>query len=175
MMAFAFDMCVSREIRLMKKRLYAPVGAMILAFGAAAAMAETPLQLNANKQLVLEFSRQVFEARDTSKAGNFLAEDVIDHNPNIPSGLKGFVETFDRMWKPGPRASHPETDPMQGVQHPPVAVVAEGDKVLVVLKIKRPDPDAPSKTYDSFWFDLYRIKNAKITEHWDGALKGAPP
>ncbi len=157
------------------KRILAPLGTVMLAFGSAAAAADTAAQANANKQLVLEFSHQVFDSRDASKAKNFLAEDVIEHNPNIPSGLKGFVDTFDKMWKPDPHAKHPAVDPMEGVQHPPVAVIAEGDKVLVVLKIKRPDPDSPGKTYDSFWFDLYRIKDAKVAEHWDGALKGAPP
>ena len=165
-----------QEIRFMK-RLCALLGTVILALCAAAASTETPAQLNANKRLVLEFSRQVFDARDTSKAKNFLAEDVIEHNPNVPSGLKGFVDTFDKIWKPGPHAKPPvpDADLMQGVQKPPVAVIAESDKVLVVLKIKRRDPGARSKTYDSFWFDLYRIKDAKVTEHWDGALKGAPP
>ncbi|MDP9084999.1 MAG: hypothetical protein M3N50_14735, partial [Pseudomonadota bacterium] len=123
------------------------LGALILAFASAAAPpTEASAQLNANKQLVLEFSRQVFDARDTSKAKNFLTEDTIEHNPNVPSGLKGFVDTFEKIWKPDPKAKHSaaDTELMQGVQKPPVAVIAEGDKVVVVLKIKRHDPAAPS-------------------------------
>ncbi|MDP8984506.1 MAG: hypothetical protein M3N97_05590 [Pseudomonadota bacterium] len=157
-------------------RTLALLGATLLASGSVAAVGETSARETANKELVLAFSRQVFEAHDTSKAKNFLTVDTIEHNPNVPSGLKGFVETFDKIWKAGP-GKHPsaEAELMQGAQKPPVAVIADGDKVVVVLKIKRPDPAAPGKTYDSFWFDLYRIEGAKIAEHWDGALKGPLP
>jgi predicted SnoaL-like aldol condensation-catalyzing enzyme len=33
------------------------------------------------------------------------------------------------------------------------------------------DPKDPSKTYTTTWFDMYRIKNGKIDEHWDPATK----
>jgi predicted SnoaL-like aldol condensation-catalyzing enzyme len=49
--------------------------------------------------------------------------------------------------------------------------MAEGDLVQVMFKRPRPEVDDASKTYMSFWFDLFRVKDGKIVEHWDCALK----
>jgi len=35
----------------------------------------------------------------------------------------------------------------------------------------RPDPKGPAKKYTTTWFDMFRIENGKIAEHWDPALK----
>ena len=37
-----------------------------------------------------------------------------------------------------------------------------------------PEKDANGETYYSSWFDLYRIENGKIAEHWDPMLKSDP-
>jgi predicted SnoaL-like aldol condensation-catalyzing enzyme len=46
--------------------------------------------------------------------------------------------------------------------------------VLVMTKHTNPDPTDSAKTYDSFWFDLFRVKDGKIVEHWDNAQKNPP-
>jgi predicted SnoaL-like aldol condensation-catalyzing enzyme len=33
------------------------------------------------------------------------------------------------------------------------------------------DPAEKSKRYTTTWFDLFRIENGKIAEHWDCAQK----
>ncbi len=33
------------------------------------------------------------------------------------------------------------------------------------------DPKDSTKTYTTTWFDVFRIKDGKIAEHWDPALK----
>ena len=35
--------------------------------------------------------------------------------------------------------------------------------------------DKDGKPYTTTWFDMYRIANGKIVEHWDSALKGVVP
>jgi predicted SnoaL-like aldol condensation-catalyzing enzyme len=50
-----------------------------------------------------------------------------------------------------------------------VAVVAEGDYVIVVTPRKFPDPREAGKTYTTSWFDMWRFVNGKADEHWDGA------
>ncbi len=52
---------------------------------------------------------------------------------------------------------------------PVVAVVAEGDLVIVVTARTLPDPREPGKTYTTSWFDMWRIKDGKADEHWDAA------
>jgi predicted SnoaL-like aldol condensation-catalyzing enzyme len=33
------------------------------------------------------------------------------------------------------------------------------------------EPKDPKKTYTTTWFDMFRIENGKLAEHWDPALK----
>jgi predicted SnoaL-like aldol condensation-catalyzing enzyme len=37
------------------------------------------------------------------------------------------------------------------------------------------DPTAKGQKYTTTWFDMFRIDHGKIAEHWDVALKAAPP
>jgi predicted SnoaL-like aldol condensation-catalyzing enzyme len=55
-----------------------------------------------------------------------------------------------------------------------VAVVAEGDWVIVARPREYPDPRDPSKKYTTTWFDMWRMKDGKADEHWDGATIPAP-
>jgi predicted SnoaL-like aldol condensation-catalyzing enzyme len=43
--------------------------------------------------------------------------------------------------------------------------------VTFIFKEQVPDPKDKSKAYERFSFDMFRIKNGKITEHWDGTAK----
>jgi predicted SnoaL-like aldol condensation-catalyzing enzyme len=45
--------------------------------------------------------------------------------------------------------------------------------VVVALVSELKDKDG--KPYTTTWFDMYRISNGKIVEHWDSALKGVVP
>src|ERR1700692_273940 len=135
--------------------------ALITAFAIGApevAMAETPAQLKANKKIVLDFWHSVFDAQDISKAKVYLAPDYRQHNPNVATGLKGFEDYFGGLW-PKPKAAG-DIKPTQFE-----VVLAEGDLVQVMLKRPRPEVGDPTKTYVSFWFDLFRVKDGKIVEH----------
>jgi predicted SnoaL-like aldol condensation-catalyzing enzyme len=59
---------------------------------------------------------------------------------------------------------------MRPAPEPPL-LIAEGDKVMMMLVRELPDPADPSRTYKSYWFDLWRVEDGKLAEHWDGALK----
>lgn len=56
-----------------------------------------------------------------------------------------------------------------------VAVLAEGDLVTVISRMELPDPRQPGKTYTTAAFDMWRIKDGKADEHWDGAPLMPPP
>src|SRR5262245_59961153 len=47
-----------------------------------------------NKALVKEFYTTVLIGRDVEAAPRFLKPDYIQHNPQVPTGLKGFMDTF---------------------------------------------------------------------------------
>ena len=57
------------------------------------------------------------------------------------------------------------------MKNPPAYTIAEGDLVTFIFKERVSDPKDKTKTYDRFTFDMFRIKNGKIVEHWDGAAK----
>ena len=54
-----------------------------------------------------------------------------------------------------------------------VAIQAEGDYVTLSFVKEYDDPSAPGKKYTTTWFDMLRVVNGKLVEHWDSATKGA--
>lgn len=120
-------------------------------------------RLAANKRLVYDFWREVFEAGHLELAEKFLADSYIQHNPNVPTGRAGFVKFFSKFAQP--RAIEAR------VKAPLVAVVAEGDLVILVFAEEGTDPKDASKKYSTSWFDMFRIDHGKIAEHWDAAKK----
>ena len=120
-------------------------------------------RLAANKRLVYDFWREVFEGGHLDRAGSYLAESYIQHNPNVPSGRAGFVDFFSKFSKPKP--IQPRIDA------PLIAIVADGDLVILSFVSEQPDPKDASKKYTTTWFDMFRIKDAKIVEHWDPSLR----
>lgn len=139
-----------------------------------AARAEVPVTANANhaqmlssadpklavnKQLVYDFWREVFEGRNLDLAEKYLTDTYIQHNPNVPTGRSGFVEFFQKFSKPKPIQSR--------VKAPLVAILAEGDLVTLVFVSELPHPRDTGTKYTTTWFDMFRIENGKIAEHWD--------
>jgi predicted SnoaL-like aldol condensation-catalyzing enzyme len=120
-------------------------------------------KLAANKKLVYDFWREVFEAGHLELAPQYMAENYIQHNPNVATGRKAFVEFFSKIKKPQPIADT--------IQAPLVSITAEGDLVVLSFAREYKDPKDASKSYTTTWFDMFRIENGKIAEHWDPALK----
>jgi predicted SnoaL-like aldol condensation-catalyzing enzyme len=54
--------------------------------------------------------------------------------------------------------------------NPHYMVLAECDKVMMVMQRYIPDPQKPGKYYETFGFEVYRIKDGKLYEHWDAAM-----
>lgn len=57
------------------------------------------------------------------------------------------------------------------VKAPLVAIVADGDLVIMAFVREYPEPSDPAKRYTTTWFDMFRIVDGKIAEHWDPATK----
>jgi len=139
------------------------LSALLVSTGTAAQAKEDPT-LEANKKLVLDFFRVVFEAENVDAAKDFLKEDYIQHNPKVPTGRDGFVKYFKAKWKAA-KPVKPE------LLDKPVEVVAEGSLVSLMWKYQKEEAGDKTKKYDAYWFDMFRIQDGKIAEHWDNALK----
>lgn len=143
--------------------LVAVATAMLLATSPAAARDMTPTE-KANLKVVLDLTAAM-QARDVGRASSYLADGYIQHNPFVPTGKSGFVGFFTTRWKDA-KPAEPET---------PVVTVTQGDLVSLVFRRPKPEPADPSRTYDSFWFDTYRVQDGKVAEHWDASIKPPVP
>src|SRR5262245_58454158 len=79
----------------------------------------------ANLQFVLDWWREVIQARHMELAPKYQAENYIQHNINIKTGRQGFVEVFGQ--RGAPITPIPAT-----LANPPAIAFAKGDFVLVV-------------------------------------------
>ena len=127
----------------------------------AALLASDDPHLAANKQLVYDMYRIVLQAGLADRAHEFIAVDYIQHNPNAAQGLAGIMDYV--------RETRPVREIKETLDLPLIALVAEGD--FVMTSFVRPEKDAEGATYYTTWFDLFRIENGKIAEHWDPMLK----
>src|SRR3954467_12583520 len=109
-----------------------------------ALLVSTDPRIAANKRLVYDFWREVFEGRHMDLADKYMAETYIQHNPNVATGRAAFVDFFSKL-------SPPKTIGAQ-VKAPLVAIVAEGDTVVLSFLREGPDPKDPTKKYTTTWF-----------------------
>jgi predicted SnoaL-like aldol condensation-catalyzing enzyme len=124
--------------------------------------------LNRNKQAALHIMRELLQCNQWNRAGEWITDRYLQHNPNAESGLAGVVYYFTQVLN---------RQPVQNcgkLTTPVVAVVAEDDLVTVIIPRSYDDPRNPGQTYTTTWFDTWRFVNGKADEHWDPAQIAAP-
>ncbi|HEX7712270.1 MAG TPA: nuclear transport factor 2 family protein [Sphingomonadaceae bacterium] len=127
-------------------------------------------KLNRNKQAALHIEKELLQCNQWTRAGEWLTDRYIQHNPMAASGLAGVKHFFIDVAKRQP------TPTCDKLTIPVIAVQAEGDYVTVEVVREYPLPGAPGQTYTSTWFDTWRFVDGKADEHWDPAtLPPAPP
>jgi predicted SnoaL-like aldol condensation-catalyzing enzyme len=126
-------------------------------------VSSTDPHLAVNKRLVYDFWREVLEAGHMEFAEKYMTKSYIQHNPTVPTGRDALVKFFSSFVKP--KAIEAK------IQAPLVTIVAEGDYVILSFVREVAEASDPTKTYTTTWFDMFRIENGKIAEHWDGAEK----
>ena len=119
-------------------------------------------RLAQNKTLVYDFFRVVLRGWHLDRTAEFLAEDYIQHNPNVKTGRQGFIDFFSQI-------SGGRTRPIPAQLEGLVMVTAEGDHVTLAFVDSRKDSNGAS--YTTTWFDMFRVVNGVIVEHWDNAVK----
>jgi predicted SnoaL-like aldol condensation-catalyzing enzyme len=83
----------------------------------------------------------------------------------LDANKKLVLSLFERADRPANLRPRGTTRPV--VDH----IVAECDLVSVVWKDVLPDPDMPSRTWEAFTFDAFRLRGDQVVEHWDERQK----
>jgi predicted SnoaL-like aldol condensation-catalyzing enzyme len=120
-------------------------------------------RLAANKKLVFDMWRTIIQGGHTELAPKFFTRDYIQHNPNVATGRDAMVAFM--------KSTRPVKPIAPDITFPVVAIMAEGDLVLVATVSYAPDPENPGHKYAGTHFDLFRIENGLIAEHWDSVPK----
>jgi predicted SnoaL-like aldol condensation-catalyzing enzyme len=163
----------------MKKTLLPAVFFASLILFAATSIAQLPVQplsdqktllqssdpkLAQNKKLLYDFWREVFEGRPSLTLPISIWRKLTSSTILMcQTGRKAFVDFFSKFKKPEPIADT--------IKAPVVAIIAEGDMVMISFARELVDPKDATKKYSTTWFDMFRIENGKIAEHWDAATK----
>ena len=121
-------------------------------------------RLAANKRLVFDVWREIVDAGHEELADRYLDASFVEHDPNGASGREGFKAHF---------SSRPDTPVEPSIRAPVVAIVAEGDLVAVVTMREHPHPSRAGHTYTTTWFDMFRVVDGRLVEHWDASAKTA--
>ena len=117
-----------------------------------------------NKTLVRNFVEEVWNKGNVSAAGEFFANDFVDHNPvapNQPAGLEGAIQVFSLYRNAFPDLHFTVED-----------MVTDGDKVAWRWNStgthKGPLMRMPAtgKQAAVTGIEIYRIANGKIIERW---------
>ncbi|MDI9862899.1 hypothetical protein QM480_01080 [Flectobacillus sp. DC10W] len=105
----------------------------------------------ANKALVRNFVEDILINGKMEKLAEYFdGDNYIQHNPQIPDKLSGLGTTLGELAKQGIFLKYDKIH----------KVLGEGNFVLVVSE------GHFGKSHNSF-YDLFRVENGKITEHWD--------
>ncbi|MEM7210111.1 MAG: nuclear transport factor 2 family protein [Pseudomonadota bacterium] len=100
------------------------------------------------KLLVREFTKQVLQEGDLDKIDQFVAQDLVQHSPDIDAGRTGLL-----AWLASSESGHYEML---------FNLFGQGNFVVTYGKRHQSGKDVAI-------FDLYRVDDGLIVEHWDNA------
>lgn len=132
-----------------------------------------PMQWNTGKlskqeEQTLAISKS--ELKDMLQYGHLeLAQKTMDpgyiqHNANFPQGREGFLKLMSQ--RPGRRPE--DAKPIKDAWIDPlVLILVNGPYCLAMMQRTAKDPDDPSREYQWNHFNVLRVENGLIKEHWD--------
>ena len=113
--------------------------------GAAGAACDASLAAE-NKALVDAAINQLFVMGDTAAIDTYWADPYLQHNPLADSGVAAFRSLFEPLITPGEAI------------YEPARTIGECDKVLI---------HGSYTTFGGPTFDMFRIEDGHLVEHWD--------
>jgi predicted SnoaL-like aldol condensation-catalyzing enzyme len=144
------------------RRWGASVIVAALACGALLAQLKNTPEEQKNEDFVLNMYREVLQYHHYDLSSKYMADDYIQHNANDPPGRQGLMDMLKERF--------PDAEPLQPeMKNKPVLVITKGNIVLQVTEGKAKDPANPSKIYTFNHFEMVRVADGKVREHWDDA------
>lgn len=101
-----------------------------------------------NKEVVLRFYDEVFNQWNLSRLEDMMRENYIQHSPEVEDGREGFMKFIRDFITMKPHADI-------------VKILEDGDLVCVFFRCTMGNGSVVKV------FDLYRLENGKLAEHWD--------
>jgi len=111
----------------------------------------------ANKKLMQRYMDDLISGRRENFRGYFDGDNYIQHSPLVADNLTGLFAGLQELAKQGLAVKYTKVH----------RILGEGNFVLVVA-------EGNFGKDVSAYYDLYRIKNGKIAEHWD-TIQAIPP
>ncbi|RZG81775.1 polyketide cyclase [Acinetobacter venetianus] len=105
-----------------------------------------------NKKIVIDFYEGVFLKHQVKTyADQYIGDQYIQHNPNVPDGKAPFVNFFTQKFQNNPQAKNTIK-----------RAIAEGNLVVLHVHSTENEQDRGRAI-----IDIFRVENGKIVEHWD--------
>lgn len=121
-------------------------------------------QEEANAALAQRYFRLMFEVHDTDAAAALLADDYVSHHQPAETKAQMLARFRRLQGDRAPDANAPHNAPRR--------LVVQGDLVFMLLAVPpRPDRAESPKLV----FELYRVQDGRIAEHWDAFTDDLPP
>ena len=140
----------------------------------------TPAQLEATKKAALDFAFLTGDAKIALADPTYIQHNPTQHKRAQVEGTSDF-ESFKKTFlaqanaPAGGGGGRGAAGPQPPAGSRAEIVLVQCDIVTVIHKVFLQDPTAdPGTFYEAFTFDAYRVKNGKVTEHWDANTLAAP-
>lgn len=121
-----------------------------------------------NTATVLAMWRGVINEGHRDAVLKYIHPDYIQHNVNMPSGREHVLHLVDLI-------RNTPKDFVPPAHKELLRTVAQGDCVVVIWKQDQPDPTRPGETYPGHAFDMFRLEDGMVVEHWDDTRKWPRP
>lgn len=109
------------------------------------------------RDLVVTADRELFTEHDLTTLDRNFAPDYVEHSPLVANGLEGLRELVTGA---------------PAMRHDVARVLVDEARGLVAFHGSYPGLD-PDELYVGF--DIYRVADGKIVEHWDALVTETPP
>lgn len=120
----------------------------------------SPKEQETKKLGIIEF-KDILQYGHTELAQQYMAAGYMQHNMNVPGGRDNFIKNF---------STRPKLEVKDAWVTPPTLELISGNFYLKFDERMEKDPTDPAKMSVFYRFDMVRVDDGLIWEHWDVAF-----